>query len=211
MRSFPGETALPGGKMEPDDVDIAHTAIREAEEEIGLRLSHDDLKIVTHMPPLLSKNLLYVVPVVAAYAGSTAEDLMEKLKPNADEVGAIWAWPLREFLCLPHHDTQAARRIKYAYQDVPWLLGHAYRLHHFHHADMASPVTGLTAEILLMVALIGYGVAEPGFQRNAVNQLSMEEMLQAVLDGKAGQGGDTRSALRKMKVVEDSVAGNAAT
>lgn len=206
--------------METSDIDISATAIREASEEIGLNLP--DLKIITHMPPLLSKNLLFVVPVVAACTTHTAERLLEILKPNAAEVGRIWAWPLRDFLYISQEiqssatvtdstTAQSQLAVRYAYQDVPWLLGKPYRLHHFHHCEMASPVTGLTADILLDVALVGYDIAEPGFLRRAPEQLSSNDMLQAVLEGKAGLNGDTRSSLKKMKVAEGPVAGHAAT
>ncbi len=37
MRTHQGQVALPGGKWEPTDPDLLHTALREAHEEIGLR------------------------------------------------------------------------------------------------------------------------------------------------------------------------------
>jgi 8-oxo-dGTP pyrophosphatase MutT (NUDIX family) len=36
-----GHMAMPGGKQEPNDVDLVHTAIRETEEEVGLTLDRD--------------------------------------------------------------------------------------------------------------------------------------------------------------------------
>lgn len=36
-----GHMAMPGGKQEPDDIDLVHTAIRETEEEVGLTLDRD--------------------------------------------------------------------------------------------------------------------------------------------------------------------------
>lgn len=36
MRSHPGQIAFPGGKSDPEDADSVATALREAEEEIGL-------------------------------------------------------------------------------------------------------------------------------------------------------------------------------
>lgn len=55
---FAGEVALPGGKCEPDDTDDTATALREAEEEIGL--PPQAVQILAAMPPLLSKHLLSV-------------------------------------------------------------------------------------------------------------------------------------------------------
>ena len=36
LRRHPGEISFPGGRREPDDPDLVTTALREAEEEIGL-------------------------------------------------------------------------------------------------------------------------------------------------------------------------------
>src|SRR5689334_4759739 len=42
--SWSGQWSLPGGRRDPGDVDLLHTAIRELEEECGIRLSRDDLE-----------------------------------------------------------------------------------------------------------------------------------------------------------------------
>jgi 8-oxo-dGTP pyrophosphatase MutT (NUDIX family) len=36
LRRHPGEISFPGGRLEPDDRDLLHTALREAQEEVGL-------------------------------------------------------------------------------------------------------------------------------------------------------------------------------
>jgi 8-oxo-dGTP pyrophosphatase MutT (NUDIX family) len=36
MRKHPGQISFPGGRMDPEDRDLVETALREAEEEIGL-------------------------------------------------------------------------------------------------------------------------------------------------------------------------------
>lgn len=208
MRSFPGETALPGGKMEADDTDISSTALREALEETALDAQQHDVKIISILEPYLSKNLLFVVPVVA-YTNTLAENLLPKLKPNASEVGKIWTWPLRDFLGLSpalNGDTKPKRLVGYSYRDVKWLSGASFRLHEFQHEDMGSAVTGLTAEILLEVALTAYNMEKPAFERSAPGQLSAHQMVQAVLDGKAGLDGDERSSIKRGRVAEDTIA-----
>lgn len=56
-----GEVALPGGKRDEGDEDDKATALREAQEEIGLEPSH--VKIVTVLEPFLSKVSQFQLPV----------------------------------------------------------------------------------------------------------------------------------------------------
>lgn len=43
LRMSPGEVCFPGGKREPTDVDDTATALREAQEEVGLRPQQVDV------------------------------------------------------------------------------------------------------------------------------------------------------------------------
>jgi 8-oxo-dGTP pyrophosphatase MutT (NUDIX family) len=43
LRRHAGEISFPGGRQDPEDADLAETALREAEEEIGLPRSHVSL------------------------------------------------------------------------------------------------------------------------------------------------------------------------
>lgn len=192
--------------MEEDDRGIAETALREAKEEIGLSLPESDLKVKSTLKPFLSKNLLFVVPVIAV-TRHTVNDLLTTFTANVAEVGSIWSWPLKDFLGLQEPSRPQTSVVRYDYRDVKWIDGVKYRLHEFHHDSMGSPVTGLTAEILLSTALLAYAVEKPGFESKALGQLSSEEMVQAVLDGRAGINGDERSSIRKQRVTEDTVAG----
>jgi 8-oxo-dGTP pyrophosphatase MutT (NUDIX family) len=45
-----GHLAFPGGKRDPDDASMQDTAVREAEEEIGL--SKDEIEVICALPPI---------------------------------------------------------------------------------------------------------------------------------------------------------------
>lgn len=69
-----GQMALPGGRHEPGDVSLVHTARRETAEEVGIRLSATDdflgrLEVVA--PRNASLPPLTVVPMVFAVAPGT--------------------------------------------------------------------------------------------------------------------------------------------
>ena len=49
MRTHAGQIAFPGGAADPDDVDLVDTALREAEEEVGLERS--GVEVLGLLPP----------------------------------------------------------------------------------------------------------------------------------------------------------------
>jgi len=49
LRRHPGEISFPGGRRDPEDLDLAATALREANEEIGL--PPEAVEIVGALPP----------------------------------------------------------------------------------------------------------------------------------------------------------------
>ena len=54
MRTNAGEVCFPGGKSDPQDTDEVHTALREAEEEIGI--PPDQVEVVCRLlDPIVSK------------------------------------------------------------------------------------------------------------------------------------------------------------
>jgi CoA pyrophosphatase len=65
LRRHPGEVSFPGGLHEAGDVDLAHTALRETHEEIGLDGSAADM--LGALPPVhTSVSGILVTPFVGA-------------------------------------------------------------------------------------------------------------------------------------------------
>ncbi|MBJ7347133.1 MAG: CoA pyrophosphatase [Thermoleophilaceae bacterium] len=91
MRRHAGEVSFPGGKPEPGDDDLVHTALREAHEELGIDPS--DVEVLGGLPPISTFVTNYAVyPVV----GRIAADL--PLKPHAGEVAAVLEYGLRDLV-----------------------------------------------------------------------------------------------------------------
>ncbi|KAL2762106.1 peroxisomal coenzyme A diphosphatase NUDT7 isoform 3, partial [Daubentonia madagascariensis] len=62
LRRSPGEVCFPGGKCEPADVDDIATALREAQEEVGLR--PHQVEVICRLVPCLFDKYTLVTPVV---------------------------------------------------------------------------------------------------------------------------------------------------
>ncbi|KAJ3085043.1 hypothetical protein HDU96_005616, partial [Phlyctochytrium bullatum] len=94
LRTHGGEVALPGGKKDPEDVNLVATALREAEEEIGV--PRDQVEILTIFPAAVSKHNLLVTPVVGVLRPSATTPFV--FTPNPAEVDSIFLVPLARFL-----------------------------------------------------------------------------------------------------------------
>jgi len=91
LRSHRGEVSFPGGAVEPDDADLAATALREANEEVGL--APEGVEIVGELSHLhtFSSNAR-IVPFVAVIPHRPA------LTPDPREVAEIREVPVAELL-----------------------------------------------------------------------------------------------------------------
>lgn len=101
LSTHSGEVAFPGGKRDPQDPDLLYTALREAEEEIGL--PPDLVDVVAPLGDVLSKHQLQVTP----WVGIIPEDVI--LTPNLDELDAIFQVPLAFFMEDQRHHTDEIR------------------------------------------------------------------------------------------------------
>jgi 8-oxo-dGTP pyrophosphatase MutT (NUDIX family) len=84
-----GEVAFPGGRRDPEDTDLIFTALREAEEEIGLPPGL--VEVIGPLSPLISKHGIKVTPYVGVIP-----DFVE-YRPNDAEIAAVFSVPLEFF------------------------------------------------------------------------------------------------------------------
>ena len=88
-----GEVSFPGGSAEPSDTDETDTALREAEEEVGLDPEQAGVSIVGFLEPVwIPVSGFRVTPVVALAAHRPY------LQAGPDEVARIVEAPLSAFL-----------------------------------------------------------------------------------------------------------------
>ncbi|MBB2494562.1 CoA pyrophosphatase [Aquipseudomonas ullengensis] len=92
-----GEVAFPGGRRDPEDRDLIHTALREAEEEIGLPPGL--VEVIGPLSPLVSRFGIRVTPYVGV-----VPDYVE-YRANDDEIAAVFSVPLRFFCEDPREVT----------------------------------------------------------------------------------------------------------
>jgi 8-oxo-dGTP pyrophosphatase MutT (NUDIX family) len=102
LKAHSGQISFPGGRAEPDDPSVEFTALREAQEEIGL--PPDKVEVILALPEYFTRTGFRVTPVV----GVVRPPL--ELVPDAREVDEIFEVPLG-FLLDPVNHRRASRVI----------------------------------------------------------------------------------------------------
>lgn len=148
LRRHAGQWALPGGRIDPGESPET-AALRELDEEVGLRLSPES--VLGRLDDFHTRSGYIITPVVV-WAGEAP-----RLMANADEVESVHRIALQEFLrtdspMLEHRPEYshpvlrmpigaswiAAPTAAMLYQFREWcLLGRATRVSHFEQPDFA--------------------------------------------------------------------------
>ncbi|KAI1311559.1 hypothetical protein EDD11_003441 [Mortierella claussenii] len=183
---------------------------REAFEEV--RLEPSESQLLTLLPPVLSRHMQVVTPVVVYCPNLTTSDVLTQLYPNPGEVAAIFTSPLEYFLSPRPQD--------YHWFDMNWTISD-HRIHRFERcgannyilgesesekhieernysssegissssladrSDVGWPVYGLTAGVLVEVAKIAYR-REPDFEMFAPAQIQDESEMAKWYNSKYG-------------------------
>jgi 8-oxo-dGTP pyrophosphatase MutT (NUDIX family) len=116
LRRHAGEISFPGGRRDPEDTDLSETALREAEEEIGL--PRERVELLGELPPTSTFVTNYVIhPFVARIpAGLT-------WVPSEREVEQVLELPVSEVRAARGMTTIERRGISFQ-TDAYLLDGH---------------------------------------------------------------------------------------
>lgn len=129
LKNHAGEISLPGGSYDKgQDRDITMTALREAEEEIGL--NRDESELIGYVSPQVSLGTGFVVtPIVSLIPKGFSPTL------DSNEVEEVFEVPLDHFL-----DQNSLRNERRIYDQIEWTV-YSYNYHDY-------LIWGLTAQIL---------------------------------------------------------------
>jgi len=90
--SWSGHWSFPGGRRDPGDLDLIHTALRELQEECGIRLSRAE--IIRQMPPKIAGRRVGAYLLVAPFVFQVERELATILDPleaaHAEWIPLAW-------------------------------------------------------------------------------------------------------------------------
>jgi 8-oxo-dGTP pyrophosphatase MutT (NUDIX family) len=95
LKHHPSQISFPGGKVEHTDIDLTHTALREAQEEIGL--DPENVTVIGQLPSYEIISGYQVTPIVAMI------DSLQTYIKDKNEVDEIFHVPLQHFLQDENH------------------------------------------------------------------------------------------------------------
>lgn len=99
LSTHSGQVAFPGGKRDPEDVSAQATALREAQEEVGLAAG--DVEVLGTLPIYTTGTAFLITPVVALV------NPRARLHPNPYEVADVFEVPLSFLLDPANHERHA--------------------------------------------------------------------------------------------------------
>jgi len=114
LKDHAGQISFPGGRVEPHDRSIEATALREAEEEIGLEATR--VEVLGELAPYDTVTGFRIHPVVGWIAPPF------ELRPDRFEVADVFEVPLHFVLDPANHRRQSYRRgaLTRAYYVLPY-------------------------------------------------------------------------------------------
>ncbi len=133
LRAHQGQVSFPGGRRDEGDISLAHTALREAEEEVGL--PPNQVEVIGYLDDYPTLSRFRVTPVVGLVNAPPAQ-----WRPAPEEVAEVFELPLALALDPGAYRQQTLLR--------EGLRLPFYELHHGGHR-----IWGATAGMLRQLAL----------------------------------------------------------
>ncbi|XP_073515250.1 peroxisomal coenzyme A diphosphatase NUDT7 isoform X2 [Phyllobates terribilis] len=167
LKTMPGEVCFPGGRQENSEEDDIQTALREAQEEIGL--CPEQVQIIGRLVPTFSRSPNSMVTPVVGIVESTFQPTL-----NPDEVADAFLVPLEFFVSTEDYIPMQLNVPPFGSQTV----------HQFFYVDGETKkrftIWGLTAycALMLSVILLEKGPSfDPGFDLERTIQ-NYDQLLQ---------------------------------
>ena len=120
LKAHAGQVSFPGGRKDEDDVDAKATALREAQEEVGL--PPERVEVIGELPPYITGTGFVVTPVVGLVHAHPHEGVALDLTPEPCEVAEIFEVPLAFLMNPGNHQQRAATAggLDMRYFSMPW-------------------------------------------------------------------------------------------
>jgi 8-oxo-dGTP pyrophosphatase MutT (NUDIX family) len=121
MRTHSGQIAFPGGKVDEDDPGPVATALREAQEEVGL--ASEWVEVLGSLPGYFTGSAFHITPVVGLVRPGFS------LAPNPQEVSEVFEVPLSYVMNPAHHRRHVVDwdGVVRQWFSMPYLQGEAER------------------------------------------------------------------------------------
>ena len=120
LKSHAGQVSFPGGRAEPGDASPEFTALREAQEEIGLSPQH--VEILGRLPDYHTRTGYLVAPIIGLLTPPF------ELVPDPREVDEIFEVPLDFLLDPSNHvrQTRVLQGLTVGYYEMPYEGRHIW-------------------------------------------------------------------------------------
>jgi len=114
LNDHPGQISFPGGRAEPEDFDATATALREAQEEIGLGATHVD--VLGSLPVYTTGTGFIVTPVIALVHPGF------EVRADPFEVAEVFEVPLAFLMNPAHHRRHEVEfeGVRREFLSMPW-------------------------------------------------------------------------------------------
>jgi 8-oxo-dGTP pyrophosphatase MutT (NUDIX family) len=125
LTDHPGQISFPGGRAELHDVDAIATALREAEEEIGLHARH--IEVLGSLPTYTTGTGFIVTPVVALIEPPFSVEM------DPHEVAEVFEVPLSFLMSPANHRRHGVEvgGVRREFLSMPWSTPDEPSRHYF--------------------------------------------------------------------------------